>query len=337
MRVGIPTFGTDNGRSGSGGALRHPLLNVAWHQLALPRWCRKRRYDVLFLPAGNRRLPLGAPCPSVGTVHDFSSLHVEAKYDPARMFYITRVLPFLIRRLTRVIAVSQSTKRDLVEYAGVPEERIAVIPQGVDHGHYFPRDTQAASRAAAGRGIRPPYLLFVSRLEHPGKNHVRLIRAFAHLKEAARLPHQLVLAGSPWTGAEEILRAARSCAAAADIVFTGFLPARELPELYSGAELCVYPSLYEGFGLPVLEAMACGVPVACSNCSSLPEVAGDAAALFDPGDEEAIAAAVEKLLADPALRAAHARRGLARSRAFGWPETAARTLEVLRAAGEEGR
>ena len=98
-----------------GNNVRNPILNVGWHQVALPGWCRRRQYDVLFLPAGNRRLPVSVPCPTVGTVHDFSSLHVEGKYDPARMFYITRVLPFLIRRLTRVLTVSESSKRDIVE------------------------------------------------------------------------------------------------------------------------------------------------------------------------------------------------------------------------------
>lgn len=320
------------------GRWRHPVLNIAWHQLALPRWCRKRGYDVLFLPAGNRRLPFSAPCPTVGTVHDFSSLHVEGKYDPARVLYITRVLPLFIRRLTRVLTVSESSKRDIVEYAGVPEDRVHVTPLAANRDLYYPRDRQSAlARAVSKYGLRPPYILYISRIEHPGKNHVRLIRAFARLKESEALPHQLVLAGSDWMRADEVHGAAEMSGYADDIVFTGFVPTEDLPDLYCGADVFVFPSLYEGFGLPVLEAMCCGIPVACSNISSMPEVAGDAALLFDPYDEEAIEEALRELLTDPELRAYYAQRGLERSQRFTWSVTAARTLDVLRAAAEEGR
>ena len=316
--------------------LRSPILNLAWHQVALPRWCRKRKYDVLFLPAGNRRLPLSVPCPTVGTVHDFSSLHVEGKYDPARMFYISRVLPPLIRRLTRVITVSESSKRDIVEHAGVPEERITVTPLAADSQLYFPRDKEnATSRIRARYGVQPPYIFYLSRIEHPGKNHVRLIRAFARLKATRTVPHQLVLAGSDWLRADEVHRAAADSGCAAEILFTGFTPAEDLPDLYCGADLFVFPSLYEGFGLPVLEAMSCGVPVACSNLSSMPEVAGDGGLLFDPYDEEAMAETIRSVLMDANVQKHYARLGLARSKEFSWSRTAVRTLEVIRAAAEE--
>lgn len=316
--------------------IRNPVVNVAWHQFMLPRWCRKRSYDVLFLPAGNRRLPLSAPCPTVGTVHDFSSLHVDGKYDPARMFYITRVLPALVRRLTRVIAVSESTKRDIVEYAGVPEDRVTVTHEAVDHDTYFPRDRgAAATQVAAHHGVRRPYVLYISRIEHPGKNHVRLIRAFERLKASTSAPHQLVLAGSDWNRAEAVHEAAAQSACAGDIVFTGFVPGSALVDLYCGADAFVFPSLYEGFGLPVLEAMACGTPVACSNISSMPEVAGDAAALFDPYDEDAIQAILTDLLTDNGLRNDLARRGIARSKEFTWAATAAATHRVLAEAAAE--
>ncbi|OGG44262.1 MAG: hypothetical protein A3F84_14885 [Candidatus Handelsmanbacteria bacterium RIFCSPLOWO2_12_FULL_64_10] len=332
-------FAPDPGRMpslGFGSGLRSPVLNVAWHQVALPGWCRRRGYDALFLPAGNRRAPAFAPCPTVGTVHDFSSLHVKDKYDPARMFYITRVLPVLIRRFSRVITVSESSKRDVVEYAGVPEGRVSVIPNGVDSRRYFPRDPEAAAARICPRyGVRPPYVLFVSRIEHPGKNHVRLIRAFERLKASGHIPHQLVLAGSDRERADEVHRVASASSCASDVVFTGFVPTQDLPDLHGGADLLVFPSLYEGFGLPVLEAMACGVPVACSNTSSLPEVAGDAAVLFDPYEEEEIAGAVRALLTDAELRRRCARLGLERSKTFCWSATARRTLDVIRSAIEE--
>ncbi|MEW6753867.1 MAG: glycosyltransferase family 1 protein [Candidatus Latescibacterota bacterium] len=313
--------------------LRQPLLSVAWHQALLPGVCRRRGYDVLFLPAANRRVPLHVGCPTVGTVHDLSSLHVEGKYDAARVFYVRRVLPFLIRRLDQVITVSHSSKADIVEHARVSDERVTVIPLAADPARYFPRPRHEASQQVAHTlGLQRPYILYLARLEHPGKNHVRLIRAFARLKEDGSLPHQLVLAGGDWTRAEEIHRAAQESPCSRHIRFLGFVPEAAKPELYAAAEAFVYPSLYEGFGLPLLEAMACGTPVACADTSSLPEVAGGAALLFDPGDEEAMAHALRLLLTDTDIWCRYARRGLERSGQFAWERTAARTLEVVRRA-----
>jgi glycosyltransferase involved in cell wall biosynthesis len=319
-----------------GDNLRNPVLNLAWHQVGLPWWCKREAYDVLFLPAGNRRLPISAPCPMVGTVHDFSGIHVKEKYDPARTFYITRVLPFLVRRLNRVITDSESSKKDIVEYAGVPEERVYVIPLAVNNRLYFQRDKESAITRVRDRyDIRPPYILYISRIEHPGKNHVRLIRAFNRLKTSEQIPHQLVFVGSDWTRATEVHQTAKESGCARDIMFTGFVPTADLPDLYCGANLFIFPSLYEGFGLPVLEAMSCGVPVACSNLSSLPEVAGDAAVLFNPYDEDAIAKAMKGLLTDTRARDHYIRRGLERSKEFTWSNTARRTLEVIYKAVEE--
>ena len=320
-----------------GDSLRSPVANIAWHQFSLPKLCRKQKYDVLFLPAGNRRLPISLPCPSVGTVHDFSSIHVEGKYDPARMFYIKRVLPFLARRLTRVLTVSESSKKDIVEYAGVPKEYVTVTPLAADNQVYFPRSAaDCVKRIGPKYDIRPPYILYISRIEHPGKNHAGLIRAFSILKKTEHIPHQLVLAGSDWDRAEEVHRVAAESAYTGDIVFTGFAPNSHLPDLYCGAELFVFPSLYEGFGLPVLEAMTCGVPVACSNISSIPEVIGDTGILFDPYDDEAIADAMRRLLTDPDLLNVCRERGLERAKKYTWSATAALTLKVLREAAGEG-
>lgn len=320
-----------------GGHLRNPVANIAWHQIVLPRVCRRKEIDVLFLPAGNRRLPFSIDCPSVGTVHDLSSIHVAEKYDPLRTTYIKHVLPHLIRRLTHVITCSESSREDIIEYGGVPRERISVIPHGVDHDIYVPHDRDdAAARVLSKYGIRHPYILYVSRIEHPGKNHVRLIHAFTQLKERARLPHQMVLAGSDWSRAEEVHGAAAQSSAVTDILFTGFVPDVDLPRILGCAELFVFPSLYEGFGLPILEAMACGVPVACSNLSSMPEVAGDAAVMFDPYNEGEIAAAIMQTLTDSELRHTMIERGIKRSRLYTWDETARRTLRVIQSAAREG-
>jgi glycosyltransferase involved in cell wall biosynthesis len=314
-----------------GSNLRSPIRNLFWHQTSLPRHCRERAFDVLFLPAGNRRLPMYSPCPTVGTVHDFSSIHVPGKYDRARMLYITRVLPLLIRRLTHVLTISESSKRDILEYARVAEEKVTVIPLAADPGVYFPRDAEEAAAMVSKRhAVRPPFILYTSRIEHPGKNHARLIRAFAELKRKDGIPHQLVLAGTDRERADEVHRVARESGCAKDILFTGFVASEDLPLLYQAANLFVFPSLYEGFGLPILEAMACGTPVACSRISSMPEVAGDAAVLFDPKEECSIAAAIGSIITGTDLRRDLAGRGLERSRQFSWARTAAQTLGVIR-------
>ncbi len=313
--------------------LRDPLLNIAWHQLVLPDLCWRRGYDVLFLPAGNRRLPIVAPCPTVGTVHDFSSLHVEQKYDHARMGYIKHVLPRLVRRLTKVITVSESAKQDIVEYARVCADRVIVTPLAADKSKFVPVGApQSARRVQTELGLEGPYILYVSRIEHPGKNHVRLIQAFDKLKAASAIPHQLVLAGAARERAAEVFRAARASPFSDAIRFTEFVPVDVLPALYRGADVFVFPSLYEGFGLPLLEAMGCGTAVACSNVSSLPEVAGDAAILFDPCDTDAMSLAMRSLITDPALKNDHVQRGFRRSAGFEWSVTASRTLDVLHCA-----
>ncbi len=312
---------------------RAPLPNILWHQTRLGAACRKNRYDVLFLPAGNRRLPWSLPCASVGTVHDLSVLHVPGKYDRARELYITQVLPRLMNRLTRIITVSESSKRDIVEHSEVPEAKVVVIPNGVDHYRFRPKNRdQAKRRAAALLGTEDPYILFVSRIEHPGKNHVRLIDAFSRFRATGVHPHKLVLVGKDWSRADEVHRAAVASPFASDILFPGFVELEDLPDLYAASQMTAFPSLYEGFGIPVLEAMACGAPVACSDTSSLPEVAGDAALLFDPRDPASIAESLLRLTSDQDLRARLITEGHSRCRRFSWEATASRTLEVLREA-----
>lgn len=308
----------------------NPLLGLAWHQSGLPRRCRTERHDVLFLPAANRRGVLRAPVPTVGTVHDFSSLHVRGKYDRAREFYITRVLPALVRRLDHVITPSEATKRDVVEYAGVEPSRITVVPNGVDTSVFRPDGSdEARAGVRSFLGFDEPYLLYVSRLEHPGKNHVRLIEAFDALRRERGIPHKLVLAGSDWTRADEIHRAAEAASSREHILRMGFVPDGLLPELTREAAMVVFPSLYEGFGIPVLEAMAVGTPVAASNVSSLPEVGGDAVSYFDPSEPASIAESIWGVLAHPSHAADLAARGLVRAREFTWKRTARETLAVL--------
>lgn len=310
--------------------LANPILNIAWHQSALQWHSKARGLDVLFLPAASRRTPIWSTCPTVGTIHDLTPFHMPDKYDAARSFYQKHVLTRMLKRLDHVIAISECTKRDIQQFIGIPDEKISVIHHAADTSTFYPRDKAASLAALAQYGVRGPFLVYTSRIEHPAKNHVRLIQAFDQLKAKENLPHQLVLTGADWHGAQEVHRAAAAAQYAQDIVLTGFVRSGDLPLLYCAADLMVFPSLFEGFGLPVLEAMASGVPVACSNISSLPEIAGDAAVLFDPTDVDAIAQGMRIILTDDAAARHYMRLGMARACEFSWKKTASLTMDTLR-------
>jgi len=306
------------------------MSEILWHQGRLPAIARRQNWDVAFFPAANRRLSAQLGCPKVGVVHDLSPCHVTGKYDGARQFYVRKVIPRLVRGLQRVITVSESTRLDVARFAGLPMERIQVVPNAVDHSHYQPLGRgRSRGRVATTYAQDRPYLLYVSRLEHPGKNHVRLIRAFERLLARNSLPHELIFAGPDWTRAECIHQAAAASEVSSRIRFLGRVSERMLPSLYCAADALVFPSLYEGFGLPLLEAMACGTPVICSNTSSLPEVANRAALLFDPVDPDDIARCMRRVLQDRDLARELRLRGRARSQEFTWERTARETFRVL--------
>jgi glycosyltransferase involved in cell wall biosynthesis len=256
------------------------------------------------------------------TVHDLIYARFPEAHPGLRDRGMRMLVPLAARRSTRVIAISQSTRRDLVELLGLPSERIDVAPQGL--GAVRRADALSAPQTRARFGLGERRVLLTLSAKRPHKNLLALIGALARIP-AERRP-LLVLPGYP-TWHEAQLRAhAAALGITADVRFEGWLEEGEVEGLWGVADAFVYPSLYEGFGLPVLEAMARGVPVACADCSSLPEVAGDAALLFDPRSQDAIAQAIERLLGDPSLAAGLRERGVERVREFSWERTARLTL-----------
>lgn len=307
---------------------RPALRNIAWHQTKLPRLARGLDLDLLHVPS-YRRLMWSAPCPRVATIHDLAPFRVAEKYDLARMFYGRVVVKRLARRQEAIIAVSECTARDLHEFFGIPKSRVRVIHNGLDHQRFYPRDRAAAAEFCAGRfGLRKPFMLYVARLEHPAKNHVRLIEAFEQFKKRTGADWALALGGSDWHGAEKIRQRIAESPERDSIRALGFVSDHDLPMLYSAAELFCYPSLYEGFGMPPLEAMACGCPVATSDRGSLGEVVGDAARMVDPEKIESIANALADLWRNRQSRAVLAEKGLQRAAKFSWRRAAVETLEV---------
>jgi glycosyltransferase involved in cell wall biosynthesis len=301
----------------------HARQRVQWvlgEQTLLPRLAGKAGVELVHSLASTA--PLHGRFHRVVTVHDLIYARVPEAHAGVRNLAMRALVPAAVRRTDRVIAISQSTRTDLIELLGTPAERIDVIPQGLGTAQREHALPERVLRERFDLGERR-VLLSVS-AKRPHKNLLALIEAVAAIP-AERRP-LLVLPGYPTWHEHELRERARSIGLTDDVLFLGWLSGEEIEGLWAIAEAFVFPSLYEGFGLPVLEAMARGVPVACSNASSLPEVAGDAALLFEPSDTRAIATAITRLLDDPALRERLRGLGLERARQFTWQRTARLTL-----------
>ena len=303
-------------------------MRIGWTQLAAGG--AARRSGVQVLHGLHYELPLRAGLPTVVTVHDLTLVTHPEWHEAAKVRYFGWALRRAVATADRVLCVSATTARDLAEHLGVGGDRVDVTPLGTD---LVPASDEEVALLRARIGLDGPYLLGLGTLE-PRKDLPTLVRAFATL--AAALPHTLVLAGLAGWGSDELAEAVAASGAAERIRLTGYVPEQDKAALLSGADLLVYPSRYEGFGLPVLEAMACGTPVVTTTGGSLPEVAGDAALLVPPGDPEQLAAAVLELLGDQAAWADQARRGRARAAAFTWERCADLTATAYRKAVAAG-
>ena len=318
-------------------SFRSPVRNILWHQTVLPRLARAHGLEVLHVPS-YRRMIRTASCALVATIHDLAPFHLEGKYDWKRMFYGRVVARWLAQCQDKIIAVSRRTRRDILRFFELPAAKVTVIHNGLDHTRFFPDSNEAAKLFVAQRyGLRGPFFLYIARLEHPGKNHVRLIEAFNQFKAETKSHWRLVFGGADWHGAHAIHSAIKGSPFNRDIDSLGFVAAEALPALYRAADVFVYPSLFEGFGFPPLEAMACGCPVLCSTRGALGEVVGDAAATADPENVVALKRQLVALAGDRLSRERLRKAGLARSRNFDWEHTASQTLEVYATALESYR
>lgn len=299
-------------------------------QLTLPIELLRHPSDLLhspdFIPPFRRR------CRSVITIHDLAFLRFPHLLTPESARYYGQVAR-AIRSADQVIAVSDSTRRDLLELLSADPEKVTVVHSGVspECQRLDPAEVESQRRRL---GLPESFILFVGTLE-PRKNLPTLLKAFARLRRAHPVP-LVVVGGKGWLY-EELFRVRDDLGLGEEVRFAGPVPARELVYYYSCATCLVLPSLYEGFGHPVLEAMACGTPVVASNASSLPEVVGDAGLLVDPEDVEGLAATLGRLLADGNLRQRLIHLGLERAQSFSWEKTARETLAVYHRAVQGGR
>ena len=296
---------------------RNALFSMLYSLFVLPLRINWKKFDFCIMLAANRRVFCRYPIFTIAVVHDLSQYHVPVKYDKFRMFYIKKVLPHYVRKAQSIVAISCSTANDLIKYWHIPEEKISVVYNG-----FTPPEKIETEKKKQ--------ILYISRIEHPGKNHLNLLKAFELLPENLRREYTLVMPGASWNGAETVFEYAENSPCKEQFKFTGFLNFSELPALYAQSTMYIFPSHFEGFGLSLLEAMHAGVPCACSNNSSLGELGEGAAELFDPASVESIAAAMQKILSDPVHRQKLSVKGREKAAGFCWQNTADGLIEIYR-------
>ena len=290
-----------------------------------------RDADVYHVPSPG---PWEAPpaVPTVVTVHDVIFKAFQQAHTPQTIATGERQFADIKAKAAKIICCSRSTANDLQKYIQVPKEKIALVYQGIDNDIFHPLDANerpAADKMLKTLGLRGPYLLSVGTIE-PRKNLVNVLRAFHRLKTKGKFKGKLAVVGMRGWLHSDIGKIIEQMALSKEIVFLGYVADRVLRYLYNRAEVFVFPSFYEGFGFPIVEAFSCGAPVVTSNVSSCPEIAGDAALTVDPNSEEAIAWAIERLLHDAGLRGDLVRRGKRRAEDFDFRKTAQQTLEIYK-------
>ena len=302
-----------------------PWARIVWEQAIQPLVAARERLDLLHGLAFVS--PLAGRCPTIVTVHDLSFALFPGLFRGAHAAYLRLFTRISCRRAGRIIAVSENTRADVIRLYGVPGERVEAVPHGVD-ARFFPRPPNEIAEFRRTHSLADHFILFVGTLE-PRKNLVKLIEAFSNLR--SRIPDlKLILAGGTGWYYAQVFAAIERLDLQDGVTWAGYVPADELPLWYNSADVFAFPSRYEGFGMPLLEAMACGTPVVTSTASSLPEVAGEAALAVQPDDADALASALHRALTDGALRQELRAKGLARAATFTWEETARRTAAVYR-------
>ena len=300
-----------------------PARRILWEQLAQPRAARRAGLDLLHAPVYVG--PLSLPCPLVVTLHDLSFFRYPHLFRRFNRHYLQWGTRQTVERAARVIAVSEWTARDAVEILGIPRERVVAIPNGVGEDMRL-LDPERVAVWRRRRGLNERMILFVGTIE-PRKNLPLLLRAYALLRRRG-VEHQLVIAGGKGWYYDNVFATTERLGLRDAVAFPGYVSQDDLPLWYNAADVFVYPSLYEGFGLPPLEAMACGTPAIVSNTSSLPEVVGQAGVMVDPDDPEALADAMEAVITDRERHRQLAEAGLERASHYTWAETARQTARL---------
>jgi len=304
---------------------KSPLARLWREHILLPMACRRERIDLLHCPKS--AIPYVSPCPVVVTLHDLIPIkYPETEKFSARIYWRLQI-PIAARRSSYVITDSEHARREIMDDFGVPAERISAIMLGFDPAMLRKPDIALTNDVMSRYNLPDDYILYVGTIQ-PRKNLSTLIEAFHLLKQSRNIPHKLVIVGRKGWLYDTLFARIRELGLDDEILFTGFVPDEELPSIYSRAAVFAYLSLFEGFGLPPLEAMACGVPVITSDTTSLPEVVGDAGIALPPTDVPRVRDALGTVLGDSNLRATMRQKGVERSRRFSWEAAARETLAV---------
>lgn len=367
MKIGIDTFGLEHGKSGLGsyllsllkclpdidggqlelfgpGADRYtyssnkeftykeinvketPVAEKRWHAKKADKFCSRNNYDVVFYTDGCRMIPSKAKVPSVAVINSIlSSVLTESGFWERK-----RIIKGL-SSMDCIIASSMFVKKDLIR-CGVKCPKIEIVHNGIDHSMFYPDSKIEETDFADIKpfAIKKPYIIYGSRMQSSDKKHVELIKAFTLFKEKTGLPHRLVLAGEEGPYAEEVQKAVLASSAATEIFMTGFFPREGFPELYRNAEMCVFPSVNEGVGLPVLEAMATGIPVACAKAGALQEIAGNNVLYFDSDNIDNMANCIEQIVTDEKMREKLVEQGVEWAKRFSWEKAAEETVCIVK-------
>lgn len=306
-----------------------PIANILWHQRGFQRLLKQWECDVAYIP--NFSLLLWKRLPTVVTIHDLIEFNVPGKFSPLRMAYRKMIDPLMVRNSTFITTVSECSKRDIVRFCNADENKVRVIHNAVDPTYFHEYDKTDVLPVLEKYGLRyKSFFIFVGTIDYPGKNIKVVIDAFLHLKEHQANDYKLVIVGKDGHNAQVIYDLVNRSPYKDDVLFTGYVSDADLPKLYSGAKVMLYLSLYEGFGLPVLEAMSCATPVICSDTSCFPEVAGDADICVCPTDVDAVADKLLHLATDDAYYQQVARQCLEQSRTFSWERSARAYHEVFK-------
>ena len=298
----------------------NPFKRLGWD---IPRHVAADRPDLLHV---QYTAPFGITAPLVVSIHDVSYLEHPEYFSTFRATHLKITVKNTAARAAKILTPSEFSKTAIMRHYGVEDSRIVVVPNAVSH-QFVPLDRAHAQQAMQRKlGLGVPYVLTVGDLQ-PRKNHLGLLHAFERvIAQHPELPHHLVFAGKETWYSPRLHAAVAASSAANRVHFTGFVEDEDLLQLYGGCDLFVYPSFYEGFGLPILEAMACGRAVACSNTTAMPEVAGSSALLFDPTDTEQMAHAICEILTNTDLRRRLESEGTQHASTFSWERAAAKTL-----------
>ena len=366
MKIGIDSFGCNHGQSGCGSYLLNFIENYIpskdielelfgfemdrfvyinneqasyvsvdikdskkyirrWHQTSLKRFVKKNKYDVVIYPSFEHVLPKRIK--SAKTVAVINTL-VSKQVENHSKTYQKKLLNGL-KKVNKIIAGTEFIKKDLLNL-GLPEENITVVHNGINHKLFFPfidpNDEYVNINPFA---IKRPYFVYGSSISNSNKKHIELIKAFDQFKKNTNAPHRLVIAGSSGSYADDVQNAVRTSEFAGDIFLTGYFPHESFAALYAGASACVFPSVNEGVGLPILEAMACGIPVLCSDKGALKEVGGDVPLYFNADVISEIADGMEKIIEDDELRFKMIESGLQKAALYNWDDTISKTIEVI--------